>query len=138
VNDGPAIDALARSLAPALADRVVWRQGRFRSRNARGLGTPMSTALVVTAVGDVLPSDLDPNRREHLARAIAGSPAFVDALRDRKPSLSGSLDDSARLVLSRLDVRRATGEQVRDALAAAGIHIPLVMAETWLTERRAS
>ena len=52
--------------------------------------------------------------------------------------LGESLDDAARAVLVRLDPRRATAEQVRNALAAAGIHVPLVLAAAWLDGRRAA
>lgn len=52
------------------------------------------------------------------------------------PHLAESLEDAARVVLGRLDPRRATPEQVRDALASIGVFVPLSLASQWLDERR--
>lgn len=47
-----------------------------------------------------------------------------------------NLDRVIRLSLGRLDPRRATPEQVRDALDAAGVQVPLAWASEWLDGRR--
>lgn len=53
-----------------------------------------------------------------------------------RSALSGSLDDALRVVLSRLDPRKATPEQVRDALDSGGLHVSLAWAQEWLEARR--
>lgn len=50
---------------------------------------------------------------------------------------SASLDATVRRSLARLDARRATPTQVRDALAAAGVRVSITWAQEWLEERRA-
>lgn len=52
------------------------------------------------------------------------------------PRLGESMEDAARSVLARLDPRRATAEQVRDALGVAGIRVPIALAGAWLEGRR--
>jgi hypothetical protein len=47
---------------------------------------------------------------------------------------SASLDDALRTVLSRVDARKATVDQVRDHLAAAGILAPREWVRGWLRE----
>ncbi|GAB3599407.1 hypothetical protein GCM10027408_20380 [Microbacterium tumbae] len=48
-----------------------------------------------------------------------------------------NLDDAVRRSLARLDARRATPTQVRDALASSGVHVSLSWANEWLEDRRA-
>lgn len=49
---------------------------------------------------------------------------------------SVSIEETVRRSLARLDARRATPVQVRDALAAAGVHVSLQWAREWLEDRR--
>lgn len=49
---------------------------------------------------------------------------------------SASLDVTVRRSLARLDARRATPLQVRDALASAGVHVSTEWAKEWLEGRR--
>lgn len=48
---------------------------------------------------------------------------------------SASIDATVRHSLARLDARRATPTQVRDALASAGVHVSMTWAKEWLEER---
>ncbi|MCP2636764.1 hypothetical protein K0817_009325 [Microbacterium sp. HD4P20] len=50
--------------------------------------------------------------------------------------LAESVDDAARVVLGRLDIRRCTPEQVQSALGGIGLHLPLAVCGDWLDERR--
>lgn len=50
---------------------------------------------------------------------------------------TANLDDAVRRSLARLDARRATPTQVRDALASSGVHVSLSWAKEWLEDRRA-
>lgn len=143
------VGRLAQQVAPDLAGTVMFRHGKFRTPGRRGIGAPVPPVVLVAAVASVLPVHLDALQREHLARAICAHPAFREALTPMNPiptptsprivtsaRLAERLDDAARAVLGRLDPRRATPEQVRDALASIGVHVPLTLAAQWLDERR--
>ena len=49
---------------------------------------------------------------------------------------TSSLDETVRRSLARLDPRRVTPVQVRDALSNAGVHVSTEWAKEWLEGRR--